>query len=215
MADPQQKRRRGCLFYGGIAALVLIAVMLLGAYLGLRFARDVVSQLTDATPMQLPSTQLPPDQMLQLHDRVETFQLAVRAGDKVEPLELSADELNALIATDPDLAALKNHIYVTIETNQLEAQISFPAQDIGLVALRGRYVNASGFFAVALTNGQLSVTAESLVAKGRPVPRHVMREITSQNLADIYNADPKVIAGLKKLQGIEVEEGKLVIEPKK
>lgn len=215
MADLQQKRKKGCLFYGGITGAVLLVVLLLGAYFGLRYAKGLVSQLTDTQPVKLPTVQLPEAQLYQLHDRVDTFREGVRDGDAVAPLELSADELNALIETDPALRILKNHLFVSIDGDQLRAQISFPAEDLGLVRLRGKYVNATGVFDAALTNAELRITAESLTVKGKPLPRNIMREVAAENLADRFNQDPRTSVGLKKLQAIQVKDGKLIIVPKK
>lgn len=215
MAEPQVPQKRGCLFNALIAVSIMVIVLVIGAFLGLRYAKGVVGNLTDAQPMTLPTVRLPDAQMFELHDRVETFQENVRDGQATEPLELSADELNALIETDPAMAALKNHLFVSISSNQLSAQISFPAEDLGMVRLKGRYVNAKGLFDVALTNEELHVTAESLVIKGKPVPRNIMRQITAENLADRFNQDPKTGAGLRKLKAIEVKDGKLVIVAKK
>jgi hypothetical protein len=201
------------LFFFGLALTVLV-VVLLGVYFGFRYAKGIVNQLTDAKSTPLPSVHLPEAQMFQLHDRVATFQDAVRDDEPTGPLELSGDEVNALIETDPALAVLKNRVFVSIEGNQLRAQVSFPAEELGLDALRGRYVNASGVFDAALANDQLRITAESLTAKGKPVPRHVMRRIAGQNLAAKFNEDPRAAAGLKKIQSIEVKNGKLMITPK-
>jgi hypothetical protein len=215
MADPQQKPKQGCLFYLCIIGVVSLIVLALGAYLGIRYARGLVGQLTDAQPMPLPKVKLPEAQMFELHDRVDTFRENVRDGEAAAPLELSADELNALIETDPALTALKNHLFVSIDGNQLRAKISFRAEDLGLVRLQGRYINADGMFDVGLTNQELRITAESLTVKGKPVPRHIMREVAAENLADRFNQDPKSAAGIKKLQAIQVKDGKLVIVPKK
>lgn len=217
MTDSQPKPRRGCLFYAIVSVVVLAAVVLLGAYLGLRYAKRLVYQLSDTKPMSLPSAHLSDAQMFKLHDRVNSFSDDIRDGQNVAPLELSPDEVNALIETDPGLADLKGHVYIAIETNQLKAQISFLAQDLGLEAppLYNRYVNANGLFDVVLTNDELRITTESLTVKGKPVPRHIMQQINGQNLAAKFDQDPKVAAGLKKLQSIEVKNGKLVIVPKK
>jgi hypothetical protein len=214
MTDPQQKRRKGCLFYGGITGALLVLVLLLGGYLGLRYAKGLVNQLTDTKPVPLPTVQLPEEQLFQLRDRVDTFRQAVRDGEITEPLELSSDELNALIETDPALVALKHRLYVSINGNQLGAQISFPAEDLGLDALSGRFINAVGVFTIGLTNNELRINAESLIARGKPVPRNIMRQIAAQNLATKFNEDPKAGAGLRKLESIEVKDGKLVIVPK-
>jgi hypothetical protein len=215
MAEPQQKRRRGCLFYVGIAAVISVVMLAFGAFFGLRYAHGLVNRLTDTQPMTLPTTQLPETQMFQLHDKVDTFRDAVRDNEATPPLALSADELNALIATDPAFAALKNHLFVSINGSQLGAQISFPAEDLGLNRLRGRFVNATGTFHVALVTNELQITAESLLVRGEPIPRNIMREVAAENLADKFNRDPRAAAGLKKLQAIEVKDGKLIVVPKK
>jgi hypothetical protein len=123
--------------------------------------------------------------------------------------------LNALIETDPAFGALKNHLFVSITNAQLGAQISFPAEDLGLVKLRGRYVNATGIFHVAIVTNELQITAESLSVRGEPLPRNIMKEVAAENLADRFNRDPKAAAGLKKIQSIEVKDGKLIVVPKK
>jgi len=187
----------------------------LSAIFGVLYAKSVVNRLTDAQPATLPTVRLPEIQMFQLHDRVDTFRDDVKDGDPTPPLALSADELNALIQTDPDFAALKNHLFVTIKDSELGAQISFPAEQLGLVRLRGRYVNATGVFDVGLTNNELSVMAESLLVKGEPLPAHFMRQILGRNLAEKLNQDPKMVSGLRKLKAIEVKDGKLVVTARK
>jgi len=212
MADPQQSRKRGCLPF----VIFGIVVLLIGACFGLLYQKWLINHLTDTRPMTLPSVHLEDAQMFDLHDRVESFKEDVRDGAPTEPLALSADELNALIETDPTLASLKDRLFVSIKGDQLSAQISFRAEDLGMARLRGRYFNASGEFHVALTNGELVIMAESLSVKGEPIPRNIMREVAAENLADKFvNSDPRAVAGLKKLKSIEVKDGKLVIVPKK
>jgi hypothetical protein len=215
MADPKPKRKRGCFFYGAMTAAVLLLVLALGAFLGLCYAKGLVNKLTDTKPMPLPTVHLSQVQMFQLRDRVDTFKEDVRDGEATEPLELSADELNALIETDPSMTLLRNHLFVAIDGSQLHAQISFPAEDLGMVQLRGRYINANGVFNVGLTNQELTITAESLDVKGKPLPRNIMREVTVVNLADRFNQNPKSAAGLRKIQAIEVKGSKLILVPKK
>jgi hypothetical protein len=214
MTDLKPKRGKGCLFSAAVTAVIVALVLLLGGYLGLRYAKGLVDQLTDTKPMQLPVAQLSELDLLKLRARVDSFRKAVDDGKSNAPLELSADELNALIGTDRALVTLKHRLYVSIEGNQLQAQISFPAEDLGLDALTGRFINANGVFNVGLTNNELRINAESLVARGKPLPRNIMRQIAAQNLATKFNEDPKIISALKKLQSIDVKDGKLVIVPK-
>jgi len=213
MADSQAKHGKNSFLNKTIwVTLIVVAVSVV---LGLLYAKSVVNQLTDAQAAKLPTVQLPEIRMFQLHDRVDTFRDSVRDGDPTSPLALTADELNALIETDSAFAALKDHLFVMINSNELSAQISFPAEDLGLVRLRGRFVNATGVFDVGLTNNELNVMVEALSVKGKPLPTHIMRQILGRNLAEKLNQDPKTVAGLKKLKSIEVKDGKLVVTARK
>jgi hypothetical protein len=213
MADSQPTRESNP--FKGKTLLVLLGIVVVSVILGVLYAKSVVNKLTDAQPAALPTVHLSEIKMFQLHDRVDTFREDVKNGDPTPPLALSGDEINALIETDPNFSALKNHLFVTINSNELSAQISFPAEDLGLVRLRGRYVNATGVFDVGLTNSELNVMAESLMVKGKPLPTHFMRQVMGRNLAEKLNQDPRMVAGLSKLKSIEVKDGKLVVTAKK
>ncbi len=70
-------------------------------------------------------------------------------------------------------------------------------------------------FGVRLKDGHLRVNAEHLLVKGKPLPRLYMRKIRSQNLAEQVNVDPRASMALESLETVRVEDGKLLIIPKK
>src|SRR5437879_2588733 len=107
MTELPTKTGRGCLFYGGIAALVLFVLIIAGAVVGVRHAKKMLSDFTDPAPRPLPTIQANPAETAALRKRVDDFRNDVRAGREPAPLSLNADEINKLIATDPDLAPLK------------------------------------------------------------------------------------------------------------
>src|SRR5690242_14071016 len=108
MADSQPKYAANP--FKGKTLLILLAVVVVSAFFGVLYAKSVVNRLTDPQPAALPTVQLSQIQMFQLHDRVDTFREAVKDGDPTPPLALSADEINALIETDPSFTAVKNHL---------------------------------------------------------------------------------------------------------
>src|SRR5262249_30518452 len=142
------------------------------------------------------------------------FQDAVRTGRPTQPLTVSSDEINAFIQTDPNLARVKGKLYVTIEGDRLKGQVSIPLDDLGLRLFKGRYLNGSGIFAVGLQNGNLVVTPDVLIVKGKPLPAVYMDKIRSQNLAENLNNNPRASVGLNHLQEIRVSDGRLVLVPK-
>lgn len=214
MTVQQQKPGRGCLFYTGIALALSIVVLIIASYLGYRWAKTQINQFTDDQPMVIPGVQMSEAELNQLRDRVIRFGQAVEQNQAAEPLKLSADEANVLIAATPDLVTVRGHLHFDFQGSNVLAQFSVPAEDLGLRPLKGRYVNASGVFIVALTNGLLNVNAQSLSAKGEPMAETFLNRIKPQNFAYKLDHDPKAKAVLGKLADVRVENGELILIPK-
>jgi hypothetical protein len=208
------KQRRGCLFYGCLSGVACLVIILVAFLIGLHQLKKMVNFYTDPGPTPLPVAQLSVPEMDNLKQRIESFQDAVRSGRPTQPLTLSADEINAFIQADTNLARLKGRIYVTLEGDRAKGQVSLPLDDVGLRIFKGRYLNGSGIFAVSLQKGILVVNAESLTVKGKPLPGVYMEKIRTQNLAESVNNNPRVSVGLNRLQELRVSDGKLIIVPK-
>src|SRR5580765_455898 len=119
----------------------------------------------------MPAVRLTQPEIEKLQQRIDRFRDSIRQGQSTSPLMLNADQINALIATDPDLKVLKGKLYVTIEGGQLKGQISMPMEEAGLPVFRGRYLSGVGTFSISLRNGMLHITATAIEsANGRPVP---------------------------------------------
>jgi hypothetical protein len=174
----------------------------------------MVTDFTDPGPTPFPAVKLSPAEIGQVRKRVDDFREAVRAQRPTQPLSLNADELNALIATDPYMEPFKGKMHVTIQGDQLEGQISIPMTEIGLPAFRNRYLNGAGTFKVAVRNGILHLTAQAIEVKGKPVPEVYMQRIRTENLARNLNSDPRVSAALDRIEDVQVKDEKVVIVPK-
>jgi hypothetical protein len=86
--------------------------------------------------------------------------------------------------------------------------------ELGLPIFRGRYLNGTGIFAVGLHKGDLVVTPDSLVVKGKPLPGVYLDKIRSQNLASSLSSNPRASVAFNHLQDIRVSDGKLILVPK-
>jgi hypothetical protein len=214
MTDQTIKPRRGCFFYGCITSLVLLVLLLGALLLGLHYVKKLVNRFTDTQPMALPALQMSQPEIEKVKERFEAFRAAVRERRPTQPLVLTADEINALIASGPEQQAWKGKFYVRLEGNQLKSEVSLPLQDVGLRMLKGRYLNGSATFDLAFRNGVPFVLAQSILVKGQPLPELYMREIRKENLAAGLVNEPGAVAVLQGLQDIQVKDGKLVIEPK-
>ncbi len=214
MTEQTPKPRKGCFFYGCITSLVLLVLLLGALLLGLHYVKKLVNRFTDTQPMALPTLQMSRPEIDKVKERFEAFRVAVRERRPTKPLVLTADEINALIASGPDQQALKGKFYVRLEANQLKSEVSLPLQDVGLRMFKGRYLNGSATFDLAFRNGVPFVSAQSILVKGKPLPELYMREIRKENLAAGLVNEPDAVAVLQGLQDIQVRDGKLVLEPK-
>jgi len=200
--------------YGCIAGLVLMLVIVLGGLFGLHLAKKMFNNFTDDKPMALPQSQMSQADFDKLELRLDNFRQAVRAAQPVEPLALSADEINALIARDPDFSTVKGKLYVMLSEDNIKGQLSLPMESVGLPLFKGRYLNGTGTFSISLHNGFLRLTTLSFIVKGKAVPEVYMQQIRKHNLAENANSEPRVSAALEKLKGIKVQNGKLLVAPK-
>jgi hypothetical protein len=214
MTDQTPKRPRGCFFYGCITSVVLLALLLGALLIGLHYVRKMVYQFTDAQPMTLPTVQMSQPEIEKVQERFEAFQTAVREHRPTKPLVLTADEINALIASGPDAQPFKGKFYVSLEGSQLKGEMSLPLQDLGLRMFKDRYLNGSATFNLGLHNGVLFLTPQTITVKEKPVPEVYMQGIRKENLAAGVVNEPKAVAVLQGLQDIQVQDGRLVVQPK-
>jgi hypothetical protein len=214
---PPQKPRRGCLFYGGIIAGVILLMMIIGGYVGYRFARNLAQTLindyTETNAVALPTVRFTAGQITELTNRIERFEKAVQENKSVEPLLLTEDEINALI-TDGMSTNSNARIYVTLDEDRIKGELSVPAEDFGFRMLRGRYLNGSGEFLVSMREGELRINVKELSVKGRPLPEEFMRPLRMQNYAAGWTNDPDFNGAAKRLQEIKIERGKVRVVPK-
>ncbi|HWW01508.1 MAG TPA: hypothetical protein VNZ64_17555 [Candidatus Acidoferrum sp.] len=212
--QPTPKPRRGCLFYGCLTGVVCLVAILIAFLLGLHLFKKMLNEYTDTKPMLLPAVQMAPAQIEQLQRRVDAFRDAVRAGRPAPPLELSSDEINALIANEPDFRGLHNRLYVTLEGDKVKGQVSFPMGRVGLPLFHGRYLNGTGTLSVSLKDGLLRIIPQEILVKGKPLPSVYMDRIQSENLATQANDNPHSAETFSQLQSIEIKDSKLIIVPK-
>ncbi|HVR35428.1 MAG TPA: hypothetical protein VMS21_06205 [Methylomirabilota bacterium] len=208
MTDAQSPKKRGCFFYGCITSMVLLLVVAVGVYMAYRFVIGKVDEYTDTEPMELPTLLLTQTELEELNERLSEFGDAVREGEATEPLVLQGEEINALVANEEEF---RDHVYLTIEDDEVKGQISLPLDQLGF---KGRYLNGAAGFRVVLQNGNLAVNVTAVEVKGKPFPEEFMQQLRAKNMAEGATEDPEVRAVLEKLESITVEDGKLTITPK-
>ncbi len=214
MTNPQKPAGRGCLFWGGIIAGILLLLALLAGYATFRYLRSVVLNYTDTKPIEMPAVHLSDIEVTNLQKRVDNFDRALDKDRPVEPLVFSADEINAMIANANKTNPVPVRFYVSFNEDRLQAQLSIPMDHIGPGMFKGRYFNGSGDFAVSLHDGRLMLNVQSLAVKGKPLPEQFVQPLRGQNVADAWTNDQEFGQSLAKLKEIKIEGGKLFVIPK-
>lgn len=167
---------KGCLIVAGFAIFLAIACTA-GIYWGLHRHSAVVRSIYWLTkahaisdkPAMLPAHQTSDEKIENVLERWRTFESAARSGQTAQ-IELSADDLNDLIASNPDI---RGKIFASMEQNRLHLQASVP---LGEFAWRAGY-----YF-----NGDVTIELNGPEPLGRPK----LSEITINNEhlpADVLN----------------------------
>lgn len=219
--DPEP-RRRGCLFYGCVVVVVLSVLLMLalalGAFLAYRTAMRYRDVYTATAPVELPKLGLSEADRDRAVARMTAFRDAVEAGEDVEPLVLTSDDLNALIQESP---RLKDRIYLTLEGDKIKAKVSFPLAEIkDLSFTRGRYLNGEADLKAVVKDGVLSLEFDSMVADGKELPE-VVCDILSQSDIILDDEDDsndteeerRVRSFIRRIASLEVEDGRMIVTP--
>ena len=167
---PPPQRKGGCC---GKGCLILAAFLILlgiafaaGTYFAVRYLR---AEYFPAQRAALPPAVATPDQQQAVRTRWDEFEAAARA-DEPARIELTADDLNALIASEPDL---RGKAQVTIENNIGHLRVSVPLEAVPW--LRGHYVNAECTVQSAPDGNPDHARVTQIAINGRPVGEELLR----------------------------------------
>ncbi len=201
---PPQQGGLGCLAKGCLILLVFGILLCLsfvaGTYYGSQFLR---TEYFSAAHERLPISHASVDDEQAVRTRWNAFEKAARAHEPAR-IELSADDLNALIASD---SKLRGDAFVTIEDNTARLQLSLP---IGRNWwLRGRYINAQGSVQSAASGKPEDARISSIVVNGRPVGEEFLSWQYGSWSFKRYVADWISQTNLKTF---EISDGKIILE---
>ncbi len=208
----KKKGGLGCWFWGCLSVIILIIVLAAIIWFS---AKAYIGEYTDDAPRELPVAEIQDADLGPLQARWEEFASGLDAGTVDQPLELGADDINALIQNNPAWGDLKGLVFISIDDqDQISGEVSIPLDFLNIPMVEGRYFNGSGVFDISLHDGHLLVFLKGGEVNDKELPSEVLDALRAQNLADGVNKDQDMSAGLQKLEKIEVSGGKLMIWPK-
>jgi hypothetical protein len=192
---------KGCLIL--IAFVVLLVIAFVGGtYLAVRYLRADYFPKTRATlPSAVPTQQVQQD----ARARWDAFESAARAHQPAR-IELTADDMNALIASEPELRGKAD---VMLDGNVGRLRVSMPLD--GFRWLRGHYLNAECTVQSGPAGDPDAARITAITVNGRPVSDDVLRwqygSWSVRGYIETWSRD-------KNLERFEINDGRVILQTK-
>ena len=160
---PPRKKGLGCFARGCLVLLIFAIVLAIAGFAGLYWGLQRNSALFYGSywlaktrslaeaPTPVPLFNASDQQIQGVQERWQNFEQKTRAGQAAE-IELSADDINALIATSEDA---RGKVFVSIDGNQLRLQVSVPI---------GAFLGRPGYY----FNGDVIIEPEGVQSSDGP-----------------------------------------------
>ena len=198
---PPPPRGRGCLFWGCL--IVAVLVLLVGSCIGV-FVYGYF-KFTSPAPKPVPVEQVAPDEGEAVEKRVAAFEEAAKKEAPAR-LELTAKEINTLIAASPRFKELRGKVYARLEIDRIILDLSVPVGK----GQAERWFNGTVSLTFSLVNGEPRLAIESAeTADKRQVPTAPLQVLIAPLLEDLRQEMEKAPG---KIKSIEVRDGKLIVE---
>ena len=211
---PPRRKGLGCFARGCLILLVFAIVLAIACFAGMYWGLHRHSALFYGSywlaktrsiaqaPTSVPEFNASDQQIQRVQERWQDFEQKTRAGQPAE-IELSADDINAVIATSDDV---RGKVFVSIDGNQLRLEASLPIG--GVLGKPGYYFNGDVIIelngAQALDNPQIN----RITINGEQVPSDFLNwKYRSRQLRE-YLAEQR---NAYDVGTIEVREGKVIL----
>ncbi len=213
---PKKKSGLGCLGCGclvlGLVVILFVGLVVGGFYVGYQ----KVVGLTSTTPADVPSFNGSDDVFNTAQQKVMAFGHDVQ-DHQAATIQLSADEINALIARDPELIRQKAHLFVTLTGDEAQVQGSIPTEALSEGFLKNRYLNFDTTFGLGFNPDakSLDLILHQLKIGDQPTPQNLLPTMQAE-LTPILNAElqnyPLSKPVLQQAKSITIKDSQLVIE---
>ncbi|MDF1657128.1 MAG: hypothetical protein P1U58_05920 [Verrucomicrobiales bacterium] len=207
----------------GIGCLVVLVIGAILGIVGFNYAKKAVvtfvENSTSEMPVELEAPLIAPETIESAVKRFDEFSVAMENGDVTGPIELTDEDINALIANHPKFSAVSDSMVVSIEGDQLTSEVSVSLNDLDIPesfisdAIAGKFFNGEVTLRAQMQGGQPALFIDGLSIGGKPIPAQFMSELSKENILKEASSDPELKPYLDKIGDLRVESGKLIIAP--
>ena len=157
---------KGCLVVVVVGAL-LVGVCGVGVWF---FYGRTVTTFTSPQPTDVRIENVSDADLRSAEDKLNRLGQAT-ANNREMTVELTANELNAMIAREPLFAELNNHVRVAITDSILTLEVSAPLGQTALPKLKGRWFNGTARVSFSFGNEEFLFELKSGEANGHRLPQ--------------------------------------------
>ena len=173
---------KGCLSLI-IAGLVLVAVFVCGAFFVLNRAFNA---FTSTQPVQIQVRQATPAERQVAKAKLDTLRSAARNHQEAT-IEFNADEINALIANEPEFRGARGHVRVAIANSIASLNVSAPLDSMHWKRLKGRWFNGNIELGFSYVDDNFNFDVRSAEANGHQFPRAILTSDFLQSFNRSFN----------------------------
>ena len=211
---PPRRKGLGCFARGCLILLTFVIVLAIAGFAGLYWGLQRNSALFYGSywlaktrslaeaPTPVPEFNASDQQIQLVQERWQDFEQKMRAGQAAE-IELSADDINALIATTEDV---RGKVFVSIDGNLLRLQVSVPIG--GFLGRPGYYFNGDVIIEPDGVQSSDGPRFSRVTINGEQVPTDFLKWKYRYRQLREYLADQ---GNAYDIGTIEIRDGKLIL----
>ena len=109
-----------------------MVVLAAAGVVAFRYFQKKVQEYADTKPMAIEKGDASPAKLNAVQKRIDAFKDAVANQNTPQELALTTDEINTLLAGQPELQTIANRVFVFTENGHLKGKLSWPLDQFGL-----------------------------------------------------------------------------------
>jgi hypothetical protein len=171
---PPAPRGMGC-FAKGCLALIIAGVVLVAVFVGgsVFVLNRAIHVFTSTEPVQIQVRQSTPAELQVAKAKLDTLRSAARNHQEAT-IEFNANEINALIANEPEFRAAAGHARVAIANSIASLDVSAPLDSMHWKRLKGRWFNGNIQFGFSYVDENFNFDIRLAEASGHQFPRAIL-----------------------------------------
>ncbi len=210
-----------------MSCLGLIAISVVGVVAGVvlvpRYIRSLRENVFATAPAELPKVTATDQEIDAIKARAERFAKTLDDPNQSGTLVLTADDINKMIARDPDWQKSPVTPYFEIKDGRVIGHFVIPIDKVAtseddrkvveFLGVEGRYINATAVVRLSLRDGRLDVYLDEMKASGKALPRLLASWLRKQNLGQkMLDENAEMRESIRKLESIEVKDDQIIIK---